>query len=929
MRSLGCGSGAGRYYTDEKHQRREDYFCRADEDYGRWYAPNWAVVDHGGRIETPDFAALCAGYDPETGDGLVQRAGEGHRAGLDITFSAPKSVSVLWASGDHEVRLAVSAAQTKAVERALDFATEQGLFRTRTGKDGVESLIVRDVVAGRFRHYTSRAGDPQLHDHAVVLNLTRDAGGMTRTMEPQILFAWQGAVQAAYRVELAQQLQERLQVRTVKVERNFEIAGVDRDLCLKFSKRRNEILDLAREAGISTREDRAEAAYITRNSRVAKSELPSREDLEHRWQSELAAAGWPGSSVLDMARAHAGGMPREADASRHIAQAALAEATERESVIERRHMVRLLLEHAQGRMGVPAVAGEVGKLVRSGHLAEIGQDELGQSVYTTPEIMRIEREMLAAAIGRRYDLSPIHYQTLETAMASRPGLRPEQVAACRHVAFEGGGVSLLEGDAGTGKSYGMAAVADAARASGLQVHALAPSWKAAEGLRDKIGQEECQSLAGFLRDVERGDRVLSARDLVILDEAGMVGVRDMARLLTQADGAKARVVLVGDRKQLEAIGAGGALAALADALAPARLREITRQEQDWMRKASRKLAAGDVASAVRDYDARDRVVWVDGREQALSAAVKQWDAYRATDPKGGRIAIAPRNADVRALNEGIRASARAHGELTDADVPLWLEHRDGVERETPVAVGDRLVFGEVLTRLDIHTSDMGSVTAIRADKGDAVLSVRLDKGRQVTAPLTDFVGEWRQQKRPGALPKIQHAYAGTTHILQGDTVRDVIFYNGGGVDRRQAYVGLTRHQREAMMVVETSRVRDLLRDRVTPGMPPDLSDARVKQAVLAEMQRVNIKHNIRDYVADPGAWVRTGIFERADRRLLPPTPTQAQELGTRMRHRLGAGRVRPARDPVAANRRRFEVQRAGDGVSADRRISPQGETCLA
>lgn len=936
MRSLGCGAGAGRYYTEERHQRREDYFCRADEDYGRWYAPRWDIVDHEGRIETPDFAALCAGYDPETGNALVQRTGEGHRAGLDITFSAPKSVSVLWASGDHDVRRAISAAQTAAVERALDFATEQGLFRTRTGKDGTESVVTHDVVAGRFRHYTSRAGDPQLHDHAVVLNLTRDVNGATRTMEPQTLFAWQGAIQAAYRVELAEQLRDQLQVQIIKAERNFEIAGVDRNLCLKFSKRRNEILDLAREAGISTREDRAETAYITRNSRVAKSELPSREDLERRWQSEFAAAGWPGSSVLEIARTHTGRRQPLGDPTQDIMQAALAEATERESVIECRHMIRLLLEYAQGRMGVQAVTRELTKLVQSGQLLEIGQDPLGQAVYTTPEMMRIEREMMAAAIARRHEPSAIHHHHLENAIKSRPSLRPEQIAACRHVAIEGGGVSLLEGDAGTGKSYGMAVVAEAARASGLRLHALAPSWKAAEGLRDKIGQTDCQSLAGFIRDVGGGDRRLSAQDMIILDEAGMVGIREMKHLLTLANEAKARVVLVGDRKQLEAIGAGGALAALADELAPARLREITRQEQYWMRKASRKLAAGDVISAVRDYEARDRVVWAAGRNQALSAAVRQWDSYRAADPHSSRIAIAPRNADVRALNEIIRVSQREQGELTSKDVPLWLEHRDGIERETPIAVSDRVVFGEVLTRLGINTSDLGTVTGIGADKGETVLSVRLDKGPEVTAPLTDFVGEWRQQKQPGSLPKIQHAYAGTTHILQGDTVRHVIFYNGAGVDRRQAYVGLTRHQGDVTMVVETSRVRDMLRDRAMPGVPPDLSDARVKQIVLAEMQRVNIKHNIRDYAADPGAWVRTGVFERADRQSAITIPTPAQELGIRMRHRLGTGRIPPTRDPVAANRRRFEVQRGGApsqtiaGMNpADWRASGKGETCFA
>jgi len=921
MKSLGCGASAADYYEDDDAKSREDYYTGSREGPGHWWAPTWEIVQHGGIIEKPDFAALCAGFDPGTGEGLTQRTGDRHRAGLDCVFSAPKSVSALWAAatvaGDENTRQAILAAQSAAVEKALQFCVAEGLFQTRTGQDGVNLVSVNDVVVARYQHHTSRAGDPLIHDHAVILNLTRGPDGETRTMEPAELFRWNGAIMAAYRAELASELTARLGVAVEKVARNFEILGVSEALIKTFSKRRQKILELAADQGITTAEARSQASKIARDSRDRKDRVPDRETLEARWKREIDAHGTSGSLLVETAIAIGRRSAEAEQAPHHPGLAAIAEATEQDAVIDSSNLHRLVLEHGQGRLDIDGARREIADLEASGAMVQIGCDERNKPVYSTPEAIEMTRQMLLDAIERQGEPSRIGPAMLTAAIAARPTMRGEQQVAARHVLT--GGVVLTEGDSGTGKSWAGGAIAEAARASGSTVWAVAPMWAAAEKLRDKTAAERTMPSQGLAAGLRAGNITLRGTDLILLDEIGMCGLRDLSTILRAARQAGAQVVGMGDRKQLEAIEGGGAMAALVDELGAARLKDIGRQKVDWQRDASMAIADGRASEALRTYDAHGRVVWSDSREAAITAIVEQWDAWGRDHPGEARIAIAPRHIDVAEVNTVLRTLARKSGGLAGDDVVIIARHRDGEERDLALAIGDRVVFGEVADRLPINTSDLATVREIQPDPGgDHKLILDLDKGVRVEARLSQLLSaarirEWAESGDVDIpAPSLQHAYCATTHVLQGDTKARAIFFNSRGADRRQFYVGMTRHEMDAVMVVDCDRVRARIEESASFGERPDLSLDKVKAIVGREIDKYRAKRSVRDYVADVKGWLATGriVLASATEATAADPLTAAAALADRMarRHAAPPEQQRPQEDHYGkpANPRAFD-----------------------
>ncbi len=427
----------------------------------------------------------------------------------------------------------------------------------------------------------------------------------------------------------------------------------------------------------------------------------------------------------------------------------------------------------------------------SPELVALGQDGQGRERYSTREMLGVEQRMEGAAetLSRRagHVVSPTA-TTRALAAGEGRGLRlgSEQLDALSHITGAGD-LSLLVGYAGTGKSAMLGVAREAWEAEGYQVRGAALSGIAAESLEGGSGITS-RTIASLEHGWAQGRDVLTARDVLVIDEAGMIGSRQMERVLSHADTAGAKVVLVGDAEQLQAIEAGAAFRALTERHGAAEITEIRRQREGWQQEATRELATGATSDALDRYEAAGRVVGHQSRAEARSALVDGWDAVRRAHPEASQVMLAHTRADVAELNQLARGRMRGSGgELTPA---LGADQMVATERgERAFAVGDRVMFLRNERSMGVKNGSLGTLERVEPHSGTGFsLTVRLDgaERRSVSFDLKDYA-------------QIDHGYASTIHKSQGVTVDHSHLLASDGLDRHAAYVGMSRH-RETLAV---------------------------------------------------------------------------------------------------------------------------------
>ncbi|WP_265001411.1 Ti-type conjugative transfer relaxase TraA, partial [Komagataeibacter sucrofermentans] len=375
-------------------------------------------------------------------------------------------------------------------------------------------------------------------------------------------------------------------------------------------------------------------------------------------------------------------------------------------------------------------------------------------------------------------------------------------------------LSVVVGYAGTGKSTMLGVARAAWEEAGYRVRGAALSGIAAEGLEAGSGIES-RTLASLERAWARGFDRLERGDVLVVDEAGMVGSRQMERVLSAARGAGAKVVLVGDPEQLQAIEAGGAFRAVAERVGSVEITTVRRQREGWQQVATKELATGRTDEALGRYEAAGLVRGHDTLEEARAGVVAGWDEARQAAPEESQIMLAHRRVDVRALNEAAREIRRDAGELgDDVLVPT-------AQGERVFADGERIYFLRNDRELGVKNGTLGTVRGIvgSAEAGDLALSVQLDgkegagRGRVVSVSVADY-------------DALDHGYAATIHKSQGVTVDRAHVLATGSMDRHGAYVALSRHRES----VSVHWGRDDVGDR--DGLVRRLSRERLKDTTL-------------------------------------------------------------------------------------------------
>jgi conjugative relaxase-like TrwC/TraI family protein len=791
-------TGQADYYLEQAHgavtratavsSGVEDYYLGGPEASGEWVGAGGAALGLRGPVNATELDRVLSGQHPATGEALG-RVLSARVPGFDLTFSAPKSVSVLFGIGDDKLRAVLRDAHDRAVIDALGYMEREAAV-TRRGPGGAHVIAGNGLVAAAFRHRTSRAGDPQLHTHVLVANLTLGADGQWSTLDGRRIYAHAKTAGYLYEARLRSLLTRELGVEWTPVRNGLaDIIGVPATVLRAFSRRRADIeAELERHGTTSA----AAAQVAALQTRRGKDHGVTPEQLVPEWRHRAVQLGLT-HDVVQALRGRVRSAPLPAELVEKIAGllAGPTGLTEQRATFTRRDVLQALCEQLPASAGLRAsdverIADEFLQSPRAIALATGERREMlpvrdgrliptvtSERAYSTPELLALERRILDYAVerqGARMAVTPS--RAIDRAIERRPSLAGEQVDMVRHLTQDGDGVTVVVGPAGSGKTFALAAAREAWEATGRHVYGAAVARRAARELEDDAGIPSTSVAALLLALDRRPYSTLQPRSVLVVDEAGMLPTRELAQLIEKVRDRNVKLVLVGAHRQLAAIGARGAFRGLMARLPVIELEENRRQVAQWERDALRLVRDGAAPEAVRRYEEAGRIVLGDDAAELCQRLVADWWASRDIS---GALMIAERRVHVDDLNGRAHALMRACGALGTEEVTVG---------HAAFSTGDRVVVRRNDRALGVVNGDRGVVVGVDPVQGRVELELA---GRTVALDRAYLERPTRHGR-----PALMHGYAITAHLAQGLTCGETFILATDQLSREAGYVALSR-----------------------------------------------------------------------------------------------------------------------------------------
>lgn len=749
MLTLGkLGHGQEAYYLDSVASGIEDYYAGEGEAPGRWIGSGCEELGLSGEVEATQLRRVLAAEHPASGEPLVSLRGGRRIPGFDHTFSAPKSVSLLWGLGDPSTRRIVRECHERAVAAALDYVEREAAF-VRRGAGGAEVSHARGMIAAAFPHRSSRAGDPQLHTHVLVANLARGPDGRYSALHGSHLYRQAKTGGYLYQAQLRAELTRELGLTFQPVRRGAaELEGFADHVLRDFSRRRAEIERALAERGL----DSPQAAQVAAlDSRRDKEYGVGREDLHERWQARGRELGAE-IPVPGIARETI--QPATEPSPAELARAVTAE----RSHFDRREAIQAVCEQSPQGIEAPRAVELADAFLTSEQVVRIAEGTFGPR-FSTPEILALEGRVIGSAERLRgAGRGAVPAEVTAAVIERRPSIGADQAEMVHRLLTDGDGVVLVVGRPGTGKTYALNAAAEGWAATGCQVRGAAPTRAAAAELEAAAGIHTV-SVAALLGELDDraanpdGITALPRGGVLLIDEAAMVGSRSLARLHDHVEAAEGKLVLIGDHRQLPELEAGGLFRALAERTDAIELTEVRRHRHALDRENVELVRQGRGAQAFETYLEAERVTIAPDADSRRAAMVADWWESFAAGERA--IMIAKRNADVAELNAQARELLRASGALGSREVEVAGE---------AFAVGD-----VVLTRVNSTPHGVANRMRWRIAETDAEHRIALERLSDGHRAILDRDYLERTNPQSGA-PALQHGYAGTIYVAQGQSV---------------------------------------------------------------------------------------------------------------------------------------------------------------
>jgi conjugative relaxase-like TrwC/TraI family protein len=758
--------------------------------------------------------------------------------GYDVTFSAPKSVSILWAVADAKTQREIADAVESAVDAGLRYLESMTSTRAPTRP------VLRGLVTAAFLHGTSRNLDPQLHVHAIVANLALRPDDQCRALDGRDLFAHAKTAGYLAAAHLRYECTQRFGWRWGPVIHGLaDIVGVPAEAIRAMSSRRQEIESLATESGVHSAPARQVAAYRTRTAK----EAVAPEEMQAEWDQRLTDAGFDEDArVRCFGHRVELGPLRGSDRDELLAHLASARGvTERTAVFDRRHVIQAVAAWSEARLSAAEMLdladaflaseqaiplartdGEVIRL-QGGRIAPAAR---GLTRYSTPAMLTAERQVLDAfEHGLDRGVGVVAPDAIEAAIAARPSLGEDQAAMVRTICSSGDQLQCVLGPAGSGKTFALDAARHAWQNAGYEVIGAAEQGTAAEVLALGTGiRAETLEYWLTLLDTQPQAGIFSSRTVLLVDEASTVGTRSLARLCRHAQSSGTVVRLVGDPAQHTAVSAGGAFPDLVTRYRQRtpELTELRRQagpELAQLRLALREYREGQIVQSIDRLHADDRVVLADNAEQLLDQLATDWwvdRQHRLADlSRAPSSMVAEHHRERRALNIRARVLLAANGDLHG---PVF--HAGAHEFQA----GDEVICRAPAKKLHptghprryLRNGTRGTVISVDPDGLRPGIVVDFEYRGPIRVPH-DFL---TRELRPGIHGGLTYSYALTSHAAQGHTHHVARTLATDSSSRPGIYVGLTRGQTDSRLYAV--RRRDLEGDVEAEDHLPRLHDEK-------------------------------------------------------------------------------------------------------
>ncbi|MBY5161483.1 MobF family relaxase [Salsipaludibacter albus] len=841
--------GGEDYYLATVADGVEEYYFGHGELPGRWLGGGADTLGLSGRVTPEQLRTVLGGRDPADDAPLLAQR-QRTVPGFDLTFRAPKSVSLLYGLGDDDVADQVRQAHDDAIEAAVGYLEREAVW-TRRGRGGAERVPTTGAVAAAFMHRTSRAGDPLLHTHVLVANLAQAADdGQWRTVDSRRLYAHAKTAGYLYQAHLRDHLTRTLGVAWTPVTNGTaDLTGVPREVIEAFSQRRAEILDLMERRG----ETSARAAQIaTLETRESKADLPDQATLRDRWADQATQLGFDPAELSAIVHSRVL-EPVAGDRLAGVADELLGPdgLTARASTFTRRDVLRawcqqlpdgspigrverladvLLDDEAGGVVALDQPDGTV-QLLSS---RDVIRRPDGTAVaalpddtrYSTPDLLALEQRLVHQSTTRiSAGVAIVDDATVDRVLADRPSIAGEQAAMVRRLTGSGAGIEVVIGKAGAGKTYALDAARAAWHASGRRVIGTALAARAALELETGAGIDS-YTIDRLLADVEHPHHGgLAPNSVLVVDEAGMVGTRKLARLLDAAATANAKVVLVGDPYQLPEIDAGGLLRGLANRLHVIELSDNRRQSAGWERDALDHLRNGDPTTGLSAYHAAGRIHIGETVDAAREQLVSDWWHARTEHDLDG-VMVALRRTDVDDLNTRARTRMAADGELTGPELDVG---------GSTFQAGDRIVCLRNDRRLDVVNGTRGKVESV--DEAARTLTIRIDVGNRPVDLPASYLDAGH----------VDHAYAITGHKAQGLTTDATWILGSDAMYREWGYVALSRGRHQNHLYIVADPIPDPAGHDTVLGATGDAARRLAARLRRSQGQHLALDHTGQDF----------------------------------------------------------------------------------